>query len=154
MSQRSVGRIFHEVPSHMSHKALVQMPTDDFVSDKISTNPKYTAFNGCIGAIDGTHIAAHVPVAEQGRFLSRNGGISHNVFAAVTFGGRFVYVLAGAEVTIGDASLIRIASWRNLKIPNEHFFIGDAGFDNARRVVVCPYANSRITTQIEECLRL
>ncbi|KAG6038916.1 hypothetical protein E4U39_007965, partial [Claviceps sp. Clav50 group G5] len=40
MSQRSVGRVFHDVLSYMSelHKAFVQMPTDDHISDKISTN--------------------------------------------------------------------------------------------------------------------
>ncbi|KAG6222090.1 hypothetical protein E4U26_005520 [Claviceps purpurea] len=59
MSQPSVCRIFHNVLSYMSqlHKAFVQMPTDDYISDKISTEFRYLAFNGCIGAIDGTHIA-------------------------------------------------------------------------------------------------
>ncbi|KAG6201643.1 hypothetical protein E4U10_005750 [Claviceps purpurea] len=111
MSQPSVCRIFHNVLSYMSqlHKAFVQMPTDDYISDKISTEFRYLAFNGC----------------------------------------RFVYVLAGAEGSIGDASLVRIATMRNFNIPRGSFFIGDVGFGGIRRGIVSPYTQVRY--HLQEC---
>ncbi|KAG6287048.1 hypothetical protein E4U46_004379 [Claviceps purpurea] len=51
MSQPSVCRIFHNVLSYMSqlHKAFVQMPTDDYISDKISTEFRGSFFIGDVG---------------------------------------------------------------------------------------------------------
>ncbi|CCE28468.1 uncharacterized protein CPUR_02155 [Claviceps purpurea 20.1] len=149
MSQPSVCRIFHKVLSFMVelHVAFVKMPGETYVSDKISTQDRFSDFIGCIGAIDGTHIAAHVPEHLQRRFRSRKGGISHNVLAAVTFSGRFIYVLGGAEGSIGDATLIRIASTMDFQIPKGRFLLGDAGFGNTRRGLVCPYANTRYHLQ-------
>ncbi|CCE35100.1 uncharacterized protein CPUR_02029 [Claviceps purpurea 20.1] len=150
MSQPSVGRIFHEVLTYMQslHNAFVQLPGDVYVSDKIVTDEKYFVFNGCIGAIDSMHIAAHVPLDQQSRFRSRKGGISQKVFAAVTFGGRFVYVLAGAEGSVDNATLLRIASTKkDFVVPEGRFFIAGTGFGNSRPGVLCPYAKTRYRVQ-------
>jgi len=47
-----------------------------------------------VGAIDGTHIAANVPLEEQARYRNRKQVISQNVLVACTFDMKFTYVLA------------------------------------------------------------
>ena len=49
----------------------------------------------CIGAIDGTHVHASVPLEIQGRFRGRKDGTTQNVLAAISFDLKFTYVLAG-----------------------------------------------------------
>ncbi|KAK3353709.1 hypothetical protein B0T25DRAFT_581423 [Lasiosphaeria hispida] len=50
-----------ELPRFESlHKAFVRLPPDDWLDPDVELNPKTNAFNGCIGAVDGTHIAAHI----------------------------------------------------------------------------------------------
>lgn len=145
MNQRCVDRIFSEVLSHLAklHLAFVQMPGDTYVSDKINNDDKYSAFNGCIGAIDCAHVATHVPLAKRRRFRSPQGGITQKVLAAVAFDGRFVYVLAGGEGSLRDAAFLRIASGMRLNIPKGRFFVANTGFGIARRGIVCPFANTR-----------
>jgi len=50
-----------------------------------------------VGAIDGTHVPANVPVEIQGKFRGRKEGTTQNVLAAITFDLKFIYVLAGWE---------------------------------------------------------
>ncbi|KAG6249326.1 hypothetical protein E4U23_002240, partial [Claviceps purpurea] len=93
-------------------KALVNRPDHIFKANiyeaaSKGNSRKYIVRDASFTRSEAAYVYRHVPVAEQRRFRSRKGGIFHNVFAAVTFEGRFVYVLAGAEGSIGDASLIR-----------------------------------------------
>jgi len=48
-----------------------------------------------VGAIDGTHVPANVPVKIQGKFRGRKEGTTQNVLAAITFDLKFIYVLVG-----------------------------------------------------------
>ena len=41
-------------------RAFVILPPADYLSPEVKLDPKLRNFNGCIGAIDGTHIHAHV----------------------------------------------------------------------------------------------
>ncbi|XP_048134930.1 uncharacterized protein LOC115731731 isoform X2 [Rhodamnia argentea] len=66
----------------------------------------YPYFKDCIGAIDGTHVRASVPLEIQGRFRGRKDGTTQNVLAAVTFDLRFSYVLAGWEGTAHDSRVL------------------------------------------------
>ncbi|KAG5962333.1 hypothetical protein E4U57_007103 [Claviceps arundinis] len=68
MIQRSVLRLMAKL-----HVAFVQMPGDTSVSVENSANDKYSAFNGCISAIDGTYFAAILPLFQQRRFRSQKG---------------------------------------------------------------------------------
>lgn len=70
MIQRSVLRLMAKL-----HVAFVQMPGDTYVSVENGANDRYSAFNGCISAIDGTHIAAILPLFQQRRFRSQKGVI-------------------------------------------------------------------------------
>ena len=65
-----------------------------------------------MGAIDGTHIAANVPVEEQPRYRNRKQVISQNVLVACTFDMKFAYVLAGWEGSAHDGRLLRSAVLR------------------------------------------
>ena len=48
-----------------------------------------------MGAIDGTHVRASIPIEIQGRFCGRKGGTTQNVLVAISFDLRFTYMLAG-----------------------------------------------------------
>ena len=65
-----------------------------------------------MGAIDGTHIAANVPVEKQPRHRNRKQVISQNVLVACTFDMKFTYVLAGWEGLAHDGRLLRSAVLR------------------------------------------
>ena len=47
-----------------------------------------------MGAIDGTHVHAFVPIQIQGRFRGRNDGKTQNVLVASIFDLKGTYVLA------------------------------------------------------------
>lgn len=140
MAQSTVSAIFHQViiPMRYLHTKFVRLPGPTYVSPEVELDPKFMQFNGAIGAIDGTHIHAFIPSQKQKRFWSRKNNISQNVLAAVTFDGLFLYVLAGAEGSINDASLIREAYIRSFVIPDGRFYVADAGF-RSRKGLIIPY---------------
>ncbi|BAF19115.1 Os06g0226000, partial [Oryza sativa Japonica Group] len=99
---------------------------------------------GCIGALDGTHIPACVPMHMQDRFRGRKKFQSQNVLAAVDFDLRFLYVLAGWEGSAHDSYVLQDALSRTngLKIPEGKYFLADAGYA-ARPGVLPPYRGTR-----------
>ncbi len=128
------------------HTEFVRLPEDNWLDPAIELNPALTAFNGCIGAVDGTHIAAHIPLKKQIRWVDRHSRVSQNVFAAVKMGLSFSYVLAGAEGSINDATLIAQALGRSFRVPESRFYIADAGFE-ARDGIVVPFPGIRYHQQ-------
>ncbi|XP_059297154.1 uncharacterized protein LOC132050111 isoform X1 [Lycium ferocissimum] len=101
------------------------------IPQEISSNPLfYPWFKDCIGAIDGTHIPALIPVEEQPRYRNRKGVLSQNVLAVVDFDMNFQYVLAGWEGSASDSRVLRNAVWERsenkLKIQNGRYYIVDA----------------------------
>jgi hypothetical protein len=97
ITQSSISRTMTTVlPMLVSlHRAFVRLPEDDWLDPAVELNPKTSAFNGCIGAIDGTHIRAHIKASEQPRWFNRKGVISQNVFTASwTNQGSMQYILA------------------------------------------------------------
>ena len=59
-----------------------------------------------MGAIDGTHVPANVPVEIQEKFQGRKEGTTQNVLAAITFDLKFIYVLAGWEGSAHDSRVL------------------------------------------------
>jgi len=59
-----------------------------------------------VGAIDGTHVPANVPVEIQWKFRGRKEGTIQNVLAAITFDLKFIYVLAGWEGSAHDSRVL------------------------------------------------
>jgi hypothetical protein len=87
------------------HFQTVRQPAStDPVPDEIQQNTKFWPyFKDCIGAVDGTHIHAHIPIAEQAAWRNRKGFISQNVFAACSFDLRFTFIHAGWQGSAHDA---------------------------------------------------
>ena len=52
-------------------------------------------FKDCIGAIDGTHIAIHVPANKKIPFIGRKGITTTNVLAVCDFNLCFTFALVG-----------------------------------------------------------
>lgn len=144
MHQSTVSRIVRDLlhPMRKLHLAFVTLPAASYASSEVILNEKASGFEGAIGAVDGTHIPAFIPQANQQRFWSRKNNISQNVLAAVTFDGLFCYVLAGAEGSINDATLLPHAMTRSFKIPSARYYLADAGFGQ-RKGIVIPYPRVR-----------
>lgn len=90
---------FQEVLAAMLilHTKYVHQPKLlDPIPDTILQNRKYSPyFDNCIGALDGTHIAMHVPVEKRKSYRNRKGYLSQNVLAVCDFDMKFTRGLAG-----------------------------------------------------------
>ena len=62
-----------------------------------------------MGAIDGTHVRAFVPLELQGRFRGQKGTMTQNVLATVTFDLKFTYVLFGWEGSTHNSHVLNDA---------------------------------------------
>jgi len=66
-------------------------------------------FNGCIGAMDGTHIEVIVDKGVRDNHINRKGKTTQNVVAVCDFDMRFTYVGAGTEGSAHDMRVKRKA---------------------------------------------
>ncbi|KAK5988464.1 hypothetical protein PT974_05378 [Cladobotryum mycophilum] len=148
IAQSTVSSVFHEVidPMRKLHLEFVTQPNEASLSPEVELEPKHAAFSGCIGAIDGTHVAAHVPAKYQHKFWNRKNKLTQNVFAAVRFDRTFTYILAGGEGRLHDARLCRLAFLHGFRIPDGRCYLGDAGFGIQPGLLV-PYPNTRYHLQ-------
>ena len=103
---------------------------------------KYSYFEDCLGALDGTYIAAHVQGSDCIPFRNRKGGISQNVLAVCTFGMQFSYILAGWEGSAHDSKVLNDALSKNFSIPSGKYYLADAGYSN-RDWLLTPYRGVR-----------
>ncbi|KAL5565312.1 hypothetical protein UlMin_028476 [Ulmus minor] len=75
---------------------FIKPPNFDEIPDEIRWNPKYYPyFQNCVGAIDGTHIAAHAPTDVANNFRGRKSTITSNMLAICSFDMLFTYVVTG-----------------------------------------------------------
>ncbi|WVZ76055.1 LOW QUALITY PROTEIN: hypothetical protein U9M48_024057, partial [Paspalum notatum var. saurae] len=63
-------------------------------------------FDGCIGAVDGTHIQARINHDSRLDFINRKGCTNFNVLAIVDMGMRFTYVGAGRAGSCHDMAVL------------------------------------------------
>ncbi|XP_021717266.1 protein ALP1-like [Chenopodium quinoa] len=85
---------------------------------EIQNNPRFFPwFEDFIGAIDGTHVRASVPIEMQERFRGRKDKTTQNVLAAVDFDLKFTYVLAGWEGYAHDSRVLGDALRKGFKVP-------------------------------------
>ena len=106
------------------YRLVIRLP-DESTPSEIRNNLRfYPYFKDCIGALDGTHIRASVPLSMQGRFRSRKGGTTQNVLAAITFDLKFSYVLAGWEGSAHDSRILSdaLSRPRGLRIPEGNIY--------------------------------
>lgn len=128
------------------HKAYVRPKPAKWLDERYEKDEKVGAFNGCIGAIDGTHIAAYLPTKISSKWRDRKGNISQNVFAAVRSNKSFSFVMAGAEGSMCDQTLCSIALENGFTIPSDRFYLGDAGF-GLRKGILTPFPSVRYHLQ-------
>ncbi|XP_060673309.1 uncharacterized protein LOC107417030 [Ziziphus jujuba] len=86
----------------------------------------------CIGAIDGTHISAHVPAEKQVSYRGRKSIVTQNVLCACNFNMMFTFVYAGWEGTTNDSRVFLHAitkSENKFPLPKEgEYYVVDSGF--------------------------
>ncbi|KAF7822113.1 protein ALP1-like [Senna tora] len=59
----------------------------------------------CVGAIDGTHISARVPVDKQIQYRGKKVDSTQNIMCACSFDMRFTFVMTGWEGTTNDSRI-------------------------------------------------
>ncbi|XP_068644672.1 uncharacterized protein [Aristolochia californica] len=99
--------VFHKLVDISKSRGFLSTTKTISVEEQLA----YFLLTDCIGAIDGTHIKANIPLEQQRRFWNRKGFLSQNVMATCTFDMQFTYVLAGWE---GSAADLRSMLYANL----------------------------------------
>jgi hypothetical protein len=126
------------------YSKYVHLPSaDEPVPQKIHRNPKFWPFfQDAIGALDGSHIHATPPAFERAAYRDRKGLVSQNCLFACDFDMNFTYVLTGWEGSATDARVYEDACAHGLCIPEEKYFLADAGYP-LRRGLLTPYRGVR-----------
>ncbi|KAJ9565357.1 hypothetical protein OSB04_001323 [Centaurea solstitialis] len=110
-------------------------------SRKISVQEK-----DCIGCIDGTHIDACIPIADQMRYRGRKGVPTFNVMAVCDFDMCFTFVSVGWEGSAHDTRVfihaIETPSMNFPKPPEGKYYTVDKGYPD-RKGYLAPYSRIR-----------
>ncbi|KAI0522370.1 hypothetical protein KFK09_004749 [Dendrobium nobile] len=69
-----------------------------------------TSNKDCIGAIDGTHVDAHVSNSEKANYIGRCGSTMQNVMAVCDFNMCFTFIMAGWEGSAHDSRIFKFAT--------------------------------------------
>ena len=78
----------------------------------------FCGMQNCVGAIDGTHVRACIPSANQIPFIGRKGVPTQNVMAACSFDMQFMFVWAGWEGSAHDTRIfLEAIDSSNIKFP-------------------------------------
>lgn len=107
------------------HDEFVLLPLPDWLDPKYELSTAFNAFNGCIGAIDGTYFEMRIPTKDNLRWYNCKSVVTTNVFVAVRSDCSFSFVLAGAEGSMNDASLLYYAIGRGFKVPKGRYYLAD-----------------------------
>jgi hypothetical protein len=126
-SGSTISIVLHDVAESLllvKHQFFQVPKADD--PPQVAGNAKYSPyFDNCIGALDGTHIGAVVPLEDQVVFRNRKKSLSQNFLGVCNFDLTFSYVLCGWE---GFAHDSRDAKNKGLPLPPGKFYLGDAGY--------------------------
>ncbi|KAI3417308.1 uncharacterized protein J3R85_014582 [Psidium guajava] len=87
---------------------------------------------GCVGAIDGTHISASVPVSQQIPYRGRKGTTTQNVLCVCSFDMKFTFVYAEWEGSANDCRVLSAAlETPRLQFPRPplgKYYVVDSGY--------------------------
>jgi hypothetical protein len=143
MHNRVFNRVLDLLVAKKFYGRYIKLPSSNEIPPEIRDNPKlYPFFEGCLGALDGTHIDTFVPDNALPRYRNRKGGISQNVLAACTFDMRFCYILSGWEGSATDGRIFDDARQKDFAIPNGSYYLADAGFMTCNALII-PYRGTR-----------
>lgn len=127
------------------HSHYIKLPDKGHQTDKrIMNDPKYASYFGdCLGALDGTHIEAHVPYEKRIPYRNRKATLSQKILAVVTFDLRYCYVLPGWEGSVHDSQVLTDAVGNHGFIVLENkYFLADAGYSYSDYTMI-PYRGVR-----------
>ena len=145
-SGSTVSITLHQVADSilLCKQLFFQRPTEgDPVQSYIAENQKFAPYFGdCIGALDGTHIPAILPIDEHGVFRNRKKSISQNVLAVTNFDLTFSYALCGWEGSAHDSRVLDDAKSKGLPAITGKYFLGDGGYALSSTVLT-PYRGVR-----------
>jgi hypothetical protein len=110
-SADTIHRKFHEVLHCVvlmsAHYIKPKDPNFRTIHDRIKNDRRaYPHLKDCIGAIDGTHIRAVIPVDKQVRYIGRTGAVTQNVMAICDFDMHFMYASIGQPGSMHDTSVL------------------------------------------------
>ncbi|KAL5564355.1 hypothetical protein UlMin_027519 [Ulmus minor] len=146
-SGETVSRYIDTISSHLVQLAsrFIVPPDFDDVSTVIAENRRFFPyFQGCVGAIDGTHIPCVVDADVAAAYRNRKGFTSQNVMAVVDFEMKFTYLVAGWEGSCHDARVLNVAT-RNPAFmfphaPEGKYYLVDSGYSN-KSGYLAPFRN-------------
>ncbi|KAI0491922.1 hypothetical protein KFK09_026184 [Dendrobium nobile] len=103
-------------------------------------------FRDCIGAIDGTHVDARIPVEDQIPFIGRHHKTTQNVMATCDFDMCFTFVSAGWKGSAHDARIFKHAvtnpKFNFPKPPTGKYYLVDAAYP-LKKGYLKPYPDTR-----------
>ncbi|XP_050939356.1 L10-interacting MYB domain-containing protein-like [Cucumis melo] len=111
-------------------------PSTRLISDSEDENENDVASNtnDCIGAIDGTHVAASIPQNEQIPFRGRKTNTTWNIMCVCSFDMLFTYFMSGWEGSANDSRILQecIKNPEN-KFPmpkRDQYYLVNSGYSN------------------------
>ena len=137
---RCIHCLLNSLTSEEIYHTYVRLPSP--ISAKIHNSSRFSQYFGdCIGALDGTHIPAHIPEARHTVYHNRKNQLSQNVLAACNFDLKFVYVLPGWEGSTVDSHVFENAGANGFVIPEGRYYLGDRGYAKSTLLLV-PYRST------------
>ena len=105
-----------EVMCRWAHYVLV--PADcSYAGVKWKLDTYAPFFDGCIGALDGTHVKVKVNKEAKIDHINRKGDTTTNVYAIVDMDGRLTYVGVGMAGSVHDMSVLK-ECWEEPNFPH------------------------------------
>jgi len=109
------GAVLRAMVSFADTVIVPKDPTYNTVHDSLR---EYSPlFDGCIGAIDGTHVPVCVARESHDDYTNRKGWASQNVLAVVDFDMRFTFIGVGMAGAVHDMAVIRMG-WEAPTFPH------------------------------------
>lgn len=120
---------------------------DDPVSPNIYNNSKlWPFFQGCLGAIDGSHMPISPPTALQSLYRNRKGFLSQNCLFICNFTMLFTYILTGWEGSATDSRVWADALAKGFSVPEGFYYLADAGYPHCKELLT-PFRGVRYHLQ-------
>jgi DDE superfamily endonuclease len=130
--------IFSSQPFYNRH--VQHSSANDPVSSRIYDNGKlWPFFQGCLGAINGSHIHISPPAALHSLYQNQKGFLLQNCLFICNFNMLFTYILSGWKGSATDAQVWADALARGFSMPEGFYYLTDAGYPHCKELLV-PYA--------------
>lgn len=110
------------------------------MDSRIAEDTKYFPyFKDYLGALNGTHLPAHLPSILEPPYRNGKGWLSQNVLGVCRMDLTFCYILAGWEGSAHDYRILEDTLLNNdFHIPDGKYYLADAGYHNMD-YLLCPY---------------